>query len=178
MLNACVVLKGLEGGGRFSDKLPHLFSGTSEKLSEERPSLSSPSGRLGPAPRPLTLAAVRDRCSRSVPALTNQRQTCPIATWSWQVDATASAEGQRRWQWHSGPWQPSQAISPHPQRSGSSGRRAARKPELRSPAGLLPRRTASMHGYLLFLLKSFTRDVSFLLMKTTIFKAFGCDPGV
>lgn len=75
MLNACAVLKVLGGRGRFSDKFPHLFSGTSEKLSEEHRSLSSPSGRLGPAPRPL--AAVRDGHSRSVPALANQRQTNP-----------------------------------------------------------------------------------------------------
>lgn len=43
---------------------------------------------------------------------------------------------------------------------------------------LPPETTASTHNYLLFLLKSFMRDLSFVLMKTTIFKVLNCDPEV
>lgn len=51
-------------------------------------------------------------------------------------------------------------------------------PALSFRTGLPPKDSEHTELYLLFLLKSFMRDLSFVLMKTTIFKALNCDPGV
>lgn len=56
---------------------------------------------------------------------------------------------------------------------GRGSRRAGAKPKriaLSCRTRLPPERPVSAHNYLLFLLKSFMRDLSFVLMKTTIFK--------
>lgn len=51
-------------------------------------------------------------------------------------------------------------------------------PALSFRTGLPPESTVSTQLYLLFLLKSFMRDLSFVLMKTTIFKVLNRDPEV
>lgn len=87
-----------------------------------------------------------------------------------------------------GPTAPYKAASTHSKilyegerrlrRSRTQGKQDRSLRELHFPFRLYLQRAASTHNYLLFLLKNFMRDLSFVLMKTTIFQVLSCNPGV